>query len=146
MIIQDESSSVEISLREMGASGTPGARDLGIDVAASASVTRTGGPFSGRNATVWIGPDSWNGFLRDLRELERTRRGNAQLLAMSPAEFQLIVRATDRAGHVAVEGWVGRQYAGRSAAAHDRVCFDIVIDPSTLARLIREFEVLAPGC
>ncbi len=145
MIIRDETSSVEITLREVGAQGTPGAGDLGLDVAACAAATVVGGPFSGRNNTVWVGQDVWARFLKDLREFERTRAGGVQLRAMSPARFCLTILATDRAGHVAAEGWVGRQYAGRTASAHDRVCFHIQIDPGVLPQVVRELDALAPA-
>ena len=145
MVIRDETSSVEITLRETGAIQTPAVGDLRIEVAVTAVATVVGGPFTGRNDTVWIRRDEWAGFLQDLRELERIRRGKAHLSAMSPAEFQLTIFITDRAGHVAAEGWVGREYAGRLAAAHDRACFYVQIEPSTLAQLIREFEALAPA-
>ena len=145
MVIRDETSSVEITRREVGQTGTPAAGDLGVDVAVTAGATVAGGPFSGRNHTVWIGREAWHGFVEDLRELERTRRGDAAVLAMSPAEFQLTLFVTDRAGHLAAEGWVGRQHAGRSAAAQDRVCFRIQLDPSTLVTLAHEFEALTPA-
>lgn len=143
MVIRDGTSSIEMTLREVGAIGTPAVGDVGIAVAATAAATVVGGPFGGRNDSVWIGRDVWISFLKDLRELARTRRGEAQVLAMSPAEFQLTILATDRAGHMAADGWVGRQYAGRSADTHDRVCFRVPIDPSTLPQLVSEFEALA---
>ena len=138
-------SSVEITPREMGVVGTPSSGDLGIGVAATTAATVVGGPFAGRNDTVWVGREPWSRFLDALRELDRTRCGEARVSAMSPAEFQLSILTTDRAGHVAAEGWVGRQYAGRAGAAHDRVCFSIRIEPSILPQLVREFEALAPA-
>jgi hypothetical protein len=145
MIIRDETSSVEITLREVGARETPGSGDLRLDVAATTAATVVGGPFSGRNNTVWVERDAWARFLEELRELERTRGGEVHLRAMSPAEFQLTILATDRAGHLAAEGWVGRQYAGRTDAVHDRVCFRVEIDPGILLQLIHEFDALAPA-
>ena len=142
MIIRDETSSVEIALLEMGLAGTPASGDVRFDVAVTASATIPGGPFTGRNDAVWIGRDVWAGFLADLRTLERTRRGVARVSAMSPATFRLTVLATDRAGHMAAEGWVGRQYAGRGSDEHDRVCFSVQLDPSALAQFVSEFEAL----
>jgi len=103
MVIRDETSSVEITLRETGATQTPAVGDLRINVAVTAVATVVGGPFTGRNDTVWIRRDEWAGFLQKLRELERIRRGKAHLSAMSPAEFQVTIFITDGAGHVAAE-------------------------------------------
>lgn len=145
MVIRDEASSVEIALREVGAPSTPSEGDLGVRVAATAAANGVGGPFAGRNDTVGIRYDQWADFLESLRELERTRQGEARVTAMSPAEFQLAVFATDRAGHMAAEGWVGREYGGRDGAFHDRVCFSIEIDPSTLPEIVRQFEAISPA-
>ena len=145
VVIRDEASSVEIALREVGAPGTPSEGDLGVRVAAMAAANAVGGPFAGSNDTVGIRYDQWADFLEGLRELERTRRGKAHLVAMSPAEFQLAIFATDRAGHMAAEGWVGREYAGRDGVFHDRVCFRIEIDPSTLPLIVRQFEAISPA-
>lgn len=145
MVISDATASVEISLREMGPVGAPGEGDLGIDVAATAGATSVGGPFAGRNGSVWIRGDDWGRFLQALRELERTRRGEAGVEAMSPGEFRLVVIVTDRAGHVAAEGWVGRRYGARSSVVHDRVSFRVELEPTTLPLLVRQFEAIAPA-
>ena len=57
--------------------------------------------------SAWIVDEAWQAFLRDLRALEATRRGSAILQAMSSDELRIEFRATDRAGHMAFEGWVG---------------------------------------
>ena len=134
MVIRDGTASFEIALREMGPAGTPGEGDLGVNVAAR------GGAFAGRNDAVWIGHDEWGGFLEDLRELDRTRRGEALVMAMSPNEFTLAVFAADRAGHLVAGGWVGREYAARNGVLRDRACFSIELDPGAFAGLVREFE------
>ena len=144
MVIRDEACSVEITLREVGTSGTPSEGDFGVRVAATAAASGVGGPFAGTNETVLISYDEWTNFLEGLRELERTRQGEARVGAMSPAEFQLAIFATDRAGHMAAEGWVGREYALRTEAFHDRVCFRIEIDPSTLPHIVKQFEAFSP--
>jgi hypothetical protein len=137
MVIRDGSDWFEITLREMGPEGTPGEGDLSVDVAVS------GPTFAGRNDTVWIGRDEWAAFLEHLSELERSRRGEARVVAMSPEEFRLAVFATDRAGHLAAEGWVGREYAARQGVLRDRVSFSLDIDPGSLPALIQQFEALA---
>jgi hypothetical protein len=143
MKIRDHTASFEIALREMGPVGTPSEGDFGVDVAASAAATTVGGPFSGSNSTVWIGRDEWARFLEDLRALERNRRGEACIESMSPGEFRLLIIVTDRAGHPAAEGWVGRRYAAREGVAHDRVSFSIELDPAALSLLVSQFESIA---
>ena len=143
MVIRDHRASVEITLREMGAVGTPSEGDLGVDVAASAVASTVGGPFSGKNGSVWIGRDDWARFLEDLRAVERNRRGEAGIESMSPGEFSLLIIVTDRAGHLAAEGWIGRRYAARQGVVHDRVSFSIELDPASLALLVRQFEAIA---
>ncbi len=143
VVIRDDRCSIEIALREIGPAGTPAEGDLGVRVAATAAANGVGGPFSGSNATVGIGCDEWAVFLDDLGELERTRQGGAHVMAMSPAEFRLAIFATDRAGHIAAEGWVGREYSGRNGEWHDRVCFSIEIEPSTLPHILKQFEAIA---
>jgi hypothetical protein len=145
MVIRDDASSVEIALLRVGAPGTPTEGDLGVRVAATAAANGVGGPFAGANDTVGIRYAEWTDLLEALRELERTRQGEARVMAMSPAEFQLAVFATDRAGHMAAEGWVGREFGGRNGVFHDRVCFRIAIDPSTLPHILRQFEAISPG-
>jgi hypothetical protein len=137
MIVRDDRTSLEITLRELAPVGTQSEGDLGVNVAVS------NGAFAGRNDTVWIGRDDWQGFLGALKELDRTRRGDARVRSMSPDELELVVLATDRAGHMAAEGWLGRTWYARDAFVHDRVSFGIEIDPSLLPGLIRQFEALA---
>ena len=140
MVIRDAFSSVEISLRELGPRGTPADGDLGLDVAT------TGITFAGRNDTVWIGRDDWARFLQDVRALERTRSGEARVGAMSPNEFELSIITVDRAGHIAAEGWVGREYVTRTGVLHDRVHFAVDIDPTDLPRLVSDLAAIArPG-
>ncbi len=139
MILRDDRTSLEITLRELAPVGTQSEGDLGVDIAVS------NGAFTGRNDTVWIGRDEWQGFLRALKELDRTRRGDARVRSMSPDELELVVLATDRAGHMAAEGWLARTWYGRDTFLRDRVSFGIEIDPSVLPALVRQFEALATG-
>lgn len=143
MVIRDQTASIEIALREMGPAGTPAQGDLGVNVAASTAATSVGGPFAGKNESVWIGRDDWARFLEDLRAVEHGRRGEASVESMSPGEFRLLIIVTDRAGHLAAEGWVGRRYAARHGVEHDRVSFSIELDPGSLALLVSKFETIA---
>jgi len=47
------------------------------------SVRAAGYGFSGRHPSVWISRSDLAAFLRELRELDRTRRGEARLESMS---------------------------------------------------------------
>ena len=112
--------------------GTPAEGDLGINVSVD------GQDFGGHNDKVWIGRDDWAAFLENLRELERTRRGEAHVKAMSPEEFQLAVFASGKSGRLVAEGWVGRDYTGRAGTLRDRVSFSIELDPTRFAALVAE--------
>ncbi|MEZ4222584.1 MAG: hypothetical protein R3B13_16710 [Polyangiaceae bacterium] len=66
------------------------------------------GTFSGETE-AWIAQQSWFSFAQDLTKLEKLRQGEARLESMSPHEVALVFRSLDRAGHVGVEGTIGRQ-------------------------------------
>src|SRR5262245_5700587 len=87
------------------------------------------GDFAGRNPRIWIDANEQRRFLGALRDLERDRRGEARMAAMSPEEFELAVRVIDSVGHVSVEGMIGRlQYF---AHRYDRLLlkFSFTLDP-----------------
>jgi hypothetical protein len=135
MIIRDGGQSIEITTREMGPPGTPAEGDLGLNVRVLCA------EFSGRNDSVWIQRSDWNQFTDDLAQLERARKGQAILSAMSPNDFHLKVFASDRAGHMKAAGWVGREFSGRNGIVN-RVSFEIEIDPTTLSILAEQFGAL----
>jgi|SRR5438552_11155797 len=96
------------------------------------------GDFAGRNPRIWIDANEQRRFLAALRDLERDRRGEARIAAMSPEEFELAVRIVDSLGHVSVDGMLGRlQYVGQR---HDRllVRFSFPLDPTSLPKLVRD--------
>src|SRR5262245_10568595 len=94
------------------------------------------GAFAGRNPRVWIDANDQRRFLGELRDLERNRRGEARVAAMSPDEFELVVRLVDSLGHVWVEGMIGRlQYFGQRS---DRTVLSFSLDPTSLPLLVRE--------
>jgi hypothetical protein len=136
MVLRDGLTSVTVTLREPGPPGTPSEGDLGIDVSVD------GRSFSGRNDTVWVAKNDWARFLQDMRDLERTRRGQAHIKAMSPEEFQLAVFAKGQGGRLVAEGWVGRDYTGRAGPLRDRVSFSLELDPTGFARLVDEATAL----
>jgi hypothetical protein len=99
--------------------------------------------FCGATETVWLGRHELADFLRALQALDRDRRGRAELVAMSPSDFTLAITATDHAGHLAAEGWVGADFMGHGGNLRHRVSFSIEIEPSTLPDLVRAFQRLA---
>lgn len=138
MIIRDDAQSLEITLNERGPAGTQAASDLRLNVGVVCPA------FSGRNDTAWVQGFDWDRFIEDLQRLDKSRRGEATLTAMSPHDFQLRIFAADKAGHIIAEGWVGRDYyAVQSTVKEHHVSFGIEIDPSILPPLIEQLEALA---
>jgi hypothetical protein len=132
MMIASGSNCLEITLRER----------LQVTGDVCFAVAVRSAAFSGSNDEVWISRSAFEDFLAALRELDRKRRGKAELLAMSTTDFMLTVKAVDSAGHLSAEGWVGREYAGRNDGMRHRVCFWLELDPSTLPALACQFEAL----
>jgi hypothetical protein len=94
--------------------------------------------FAGATDT-WVPGEAWSAFVRELDELERTRQGKASLEAISPDELLLVFRSLDRAGHMAVEGFVGV----RSGSHQMKLTFSsIELDPTDLPRIVRELRAL----
>ncbi len=137
MVIQDRQNSLELILQEMGPLGTPAEGDLSLRIAVTAP------PFTGRVEQVWFTRAEWGGFLEDLQDLLRDRRGEAYVIAMSPHECEFAVFARDSAGHIVAEGWIGHEAVGCNGGLRCRVSFSMEIDPGDLARVVDEFEGLA---
>jgi hypothetical protein len=94
------------------------------------------GDFAGA-ADAWVLLEVWDAFLADLRSFERRRHGEARVRSLSPGELVLRIFATDRAGHLAVEGEVGTLSIGREALLRFG---PIAFDPSLLPQLIAELS------
>jgi len=86
---------------------------------------------------TWFSQVDWDGFLGDLRELERARQGKAQLSADDPREFEITIASTDRSGHMAVTGHVGRADGSHRTS----LGFGFAFDVSTLPKLLRQAEL-----
>lgn len=136
MILRDDHSAMQLSL-STGETGDD-------DVYLVAEVSTKG--FVGRNSSVGVSRRSWDAFIGDLQKLETTRTGEARLISMSPADFELRICSYDRARHIRVAGFVGDYVVSRDVTDVARVPFRIEIDPSTLGSLVTAFEQLAaPG-
>jgi hypothetical protein len=95
------------------------------------------GDFAGA-AHVWVQVREWERFTEELARLEKDRQGEAAVEGVSPGELRLTVRSTDRLGHVAVEGLLGRRGVERTTAlSFSRIEFDPTVLPAFL-RAARE--------
>jgi hypothetical protein len=110
----------------------PTPQSTGGDVRLSVRVQY--GEFAGVT-DAWVLLEVWDAFLADLRSFERRRQGEARVRSISPGELTLRFVATDRAGHLAVEGEVGTLTVGREAQLRFG---PIAFDPSLLPQLVSE--------
>jgi hypothetical protein len=116
-------------------------RDHGPDGSVKLSVRAAGYGFSGRNPSVWISRLDLAVFVRDLQEVERTRRGEARLESMSPGELSLKISVIDGAGHTRADVTVSRRYFAQKFASPE-VRFGFEFDPSNLPGLLKAFGAL----
>lgn len=94
--------------------------------------------FCANTKVVWIARQQWSPFLKDLEGIEKTRQGLASVEAMSPEELLLRFRSIDRAGHMAVDGFVGVQGLHSAKLTFSKMEFD----PTELPRVLRELRTL----
>ena len=128
--LRDEHSTLQLSLATF---------DTGDDDVYLVAEASTKG-FVGRNASVGVSRRIWATFIGDFKKLETTRVGEARLISMSPADFELRVRSYDRARRMRITGFVGDYMISRDVTDVARVPFRIEIDPSTLGSLVAAFE------
>ena len=100
------------------------------------------GEFAGSNPNIFIAASELRQFGSNLRQLEHDRRGEARLKAMSPDEFELAVRVVDAAGHVTVNGLIGRLKYSENAHHDLRFMYSFELDPTGLPMLVRDVERL----
>jgi hypothetical protein len=86
---------------------------------------------------AWVAAGDWHAFLKELYELERRRQGFATLTGADPHELKLVFQATDRAGHMAVTGFMGRQ---TSEDFYQKLEFGLSFDAGVLQTLVKELE------
>jgi hypothetical protein len=94
------------------------------------------GTFQGQ-IHAWFFDEDIETFLDQLRECERTRRGEARLEAMSPEEFSMRIFNTDSSGHFAISYKINYL---RVQTAVARMADEHTLDPSLLPKLLRDFE------
>lgn len=140
MLIRDGDDYLEITVAERSTV----AHDAG-DTLFSVRV-RVGGLSTALTAEslCWVGLGALAAFAGQMQTLEQRRQGSAVLESMSPGEFRLEVRATDRAGHMAAFGQVGRWLGvGRGEPYWSAVAFRVAFCPTELPALVREFAALS---
>src|SRR5262245_49693818 len=131
MVIGDGDHRVEITVHEVIASPALGTGDVraGVDV--------TSDRFTGSNPSLYIERAEWDRVADQLSALERTRSGEAVLESESPNDLRLRVYATDRAGHLAVDGHVGMYRYVADTSREITLAFAFELDPSLLPRIVR---------
>jgi hypothetical protein len=120
---------------------------VNLDISPRGPKERTGGDvlvnvgvhcdgFAG-NATQWVLAQAWDSFVTELRELERTRRGQAVLESDFGHAFRLRLFSTDQAGHMAATGMIRYIRMQQDAGALELSFGRIEFDPTTLPDLLR---------
>ena len=140
MILRSEHDKAEISLAEWAMDTTPAGSRWPLCLALSVETVG----FRGGDL-VWVEADDWTRFLAAFRELERTRRGSAELRSVMPEDCVIRFRILDPAGHVGVEGHLVRRGAPTHGPRSARLEFALEIDPGDLATALREFEGYSAG-
>lgn len=138
MLTRDHDCFVEVLLVKRTPPNQCGAGDLHLRVRVAFST------FRGDNEEVWVAARDFQDFLSALQSLEAQRRGSATLLSVSPGELEMEVHSTDRAGHMAVSGQLGRWcYAGGEGLSWCQIPFHFDFCPSLLPELLADFRSMA---
>jgi hypothetical protein len=122
----DKSNFIEISLIDMEQDKSlPSYGDAYISI----SVESNG--FSGKN-NLWVESGAISSFCIDLSDLERNRKGEANLTSMSPNELTLKVYFFNSRGHIGVSGKTSYNALSENASFKHSVEFGFEFDPSQL--------------
>jgi hypothetical protein len=89
---------------------------------------------------VWVQREAWMGFTQDLVVLEERRQGEAKLEGVVPGELALLIRSTNRAGHMGAEAALGAQGYDYDASMRFRV---LGFDPSQLPSFVHGARAIA---
>ena len=99
--------------------------------------------FSVTTDGIWLSGSDCAAFLHTLADLDRTRRGSAEISGQTPEAFRLRVAAADSAGHIIVEGHVGGSFLGPPLNhVQTTVGYGIEVDPTVLPRLVADISTL----
>lgn len=144
MLVRDGDDYLDVAVAER-LTGAQAAGDTRFAVRVRVSGMRTA---LTAESSCWVDLPALVAFAEQLRALEKRRQGSAALESMSPGELRLEVCTTDRAGHVAAVGQVGRWLGVGSGEPYwAAVAFRVPFCSSELPALVREFSALAvaPG-
>ena len=140
MLVRDGDGSLELTVAERS-TVVHDAGDTQFAVRVRVSGLRT---VLTAESLCWVELRALAAFAEQLRLLEERRQGAAALESMSPGELRLEIRATDRAGHMAAVGQVGRWLGVGSGEPYwSAVTFRVPFCPTELPALVREFSALA---
>lgn len=89
---------------------------------------------------MWVEAGDWCEFVRQFTELERTRRGEAELLGGSPDELRLRFYVYSATGQAAVEGHLARR-GPTEEHQHVRLEFAMRFYPDMLRAACAEFRL-----
>ncbi len=129
----DNDEHLVIELSELGPAGTPEEGDLRLDISVLVGRHAAGGHY-------WVSEDAWAQFLTQVRDLERSRQGQAELSGMSPQSCSLRFAVIDATGHTAVSGFLGSRTPD---GALQRLEFGFRFDPGLLPALVGELDAIA---
>jgi hypothetical protein len=140
MLVRNADDYFEMTVAER----SPAARDAGdTRFAARLRVSGIDSVFTA-DAQCWVELQALAAFAEQLRVLEERRQGTASLESMSPGELRLQICNTDRTGHMAAIGQVGRRFVtGSAEPCWSAVAFRVPVCPTELPALVREFVALA---
>ena len=107
MMIGSEKEYIQIEELGRNPAGTPCAGDINLRV-----MLKLQG-FSGSHDGIWVEHSEIERFISELGTLDKKREGSAKILSMSPQEFTLEIRSSDKLGHIEIEVQLHRhQYSG----------------------------------
>jgi hypothetical protein len=137
MILRDSTTEIDFTVVEVGETDY----DRG-DIRLRVRVSSIG--FRGDYEHVWIRAEEFARFIKELDAVERDRTGMATLSSMSPNDLELRIRIRDSAGHLSVEGYLGRfSYGVTGVPVEARIGYSIDLDPGLLAGVREELKGLA---
>jgi hypothetical protein len=112
------------------------------------AVTASSAGFSGASDRVWINRESAASFIDDLRALESTRQGEANLVSTRGpyTEFKLRIFSTDKLGHMGVTVLLVLVYSPSLTPlipmSPYRVELDFAFYPTDLPQILKDFKRL----
>ncbi len=115
------------------------------DVNLSVEISCNG--FCGQNDSVWFGQDEIQDFLKEMRILEKERKGAAKLVSLGfpseSTEFHLQICSIDHGGHFALQLDLQKiRYSSRHELRPLKLSAGFELDSGDFANMIAEFETL----